>query len=52
MGPPIVGVLACYTGLAEKQCGGKRGVEPGAHFRGASEQRLSSERGDGSTGVA
>ena len=27
MGPPIVGVLACYTGLAEKQCGGKRGVE-------------------------
>jgi len=27
MGSPIVGVLACYTGLAEKQCGGKRGVE-------------------------
>ena len=26
-GPPIIGVLACYTGLAETQCGGKRGVE-------------------------
>lgn len=27
LGPPVVGVLACYTGLAEKQCGGKTGVE-------------------------
>ncbi len=26
-GPPIMGVLACYTGLAEAQCGGVRGVE-------------------------
>ena len=31
-GPPIVGVLVCYTGLAEKQCGGVRGVETRARI--------------------
>ena len=31
-GPPIVGILVCYTGLAEKQCGGVRGVETRARI--------------------
>ena len=31
-GPPIIGILVCYTGLAEKQCGGVRGVETRARI--------------------
>ena len=31
-GPPIVGVLICYTSLAEKQCGGVKGVETRARI--------------------
>ena len=31
-GPPIMGVLVCYTSLAEKQCGGVRGIETRARI--------------------